>query len=107
VLFRQPHSGFDLPVNGVPLIPVNKAHDVIYVLELKKNFLSISIIEDRGFSIMINKGQVFIHPEGSIPDILVRIGVREGRLYKLERNPVHGSKGILDHGSILVIGDDE
>jgi hypothetical protein len=37
----------------------------------------------------------------------VSIGVREGKVYMLEGNFVRGSKGILDHGSMLVIEDKE
>jgi hypothetical protein len=37
----------------------------------------------------------------------VSIGVREGRLYRLQGQPVRGSKGILDHGSMSVTEDEE
>jgi hypothetical protein len=53
-----------------------EAHDVLYVPGLKKNFLSVSIMEDRGFGVMFKKGQVLIHLEGASPDTAVSIGVR-------------------------------
>jgi hypothetical protein len=37
----------------------------------------------------------------------VSIGVKEEKLYKLQGKPVGGSKGILDHGSMLVTEDNE
>jgi hypothetical protein len=57
--------------------------------------------------VLFQKGQVLIHSEGAIPDTTVNIGVREGRVYRLQGNPVRGSKGILDHGSMSVTEDEE
>jgi hypothetical protein len=37
----------------------------------------------------------------------VSIGVREGKVYRLQGKPVGGSKGILDHGSMSVTEDEE
>jgi hypothetical protein len=66
-----------------------EVEDVLYVLGLKNNFLSDSIMEDRGFSIMLNKWQVPICLKGSIPDTTVNIGVRESNLHMLQGNHVH------------------
>jgi hypothetical protein len=66
---------------------------VLYVPELKKNLLSISVMEDKGFSIMIKKGQVLIRPEGASPDTTMSIGVREGRLYRLQGKLFMGPRG--------------
>jgi hypothetical protein len=38
---------------------------------------------------------------------VITIGVREERIYRLHGKPVRISKGILDHGSMLVIEDEE
>jgi hypothetical protein len=38
-----------------------ETQDVLYVLELKKNILSISVLEDRVFVVMFKKGKVLIH----------------------------------------------
>jgi hypothetical protein len=35
------------------------------------------------------------------------LGVREGKVYRLQGKSVGGSKGILDHGSMLVTEDEE
>jgi hypothetical protein len=65
-----------------------EAQDVLYVPKLKKNLLSVSVLEDRGFFIMFKKGKVLIRLEGAIPDTTMNIGVREGKLYRLQGKPV-------------------
>jgi hypothetical protein len=65
-----------------------EAQDVLYVLGLKKNFLSVSVMEDKGFAVMFKKGKVLIRPEGASPDTTVSIGVREGNLYRLKGKPI-------------------
>jgi hypothetical protein len=53
-----------------------EAHDVLYVPGQKKNLLSVSILEDMGFVVLFNKGQVFIRSKGEIPDTTMSIGVK-------------------------------
>jgi hypothetical protein len=84
-----------------------EAQDVIYVLDLKKNLLSISSLEDGGYEVLFKKGQALIHSEGAIPDTTVTISVKEGKIYRLQGMHVHGSKEILDHGSMSVAEDKE
>ena len=64
------------------------AQDVLYVPGLKKNLLSILVMEDKGFVVTFQRGHVLICPEGASLDTEVRIGVREGNLYKLQGKPV-------------------
>jgi hypothetical protein len=64
------------------------AQDVLYVPGLKKNLLSVSVMEDKGFVVIFQKGQVLICPEGASPDTTVVIGVREGNLYRLQGKPI-------------------
>jgi hypothetical protein len=59
--------------------------DVLYVPRLRKYFLSISVMENKGFS---KRGQVLIRLEGAIPNIAVNISFREGKLYRLKDNLV-------------------
>lgn len=70
------------------------------MLGLKKNLLSISIMEDKGYVVTFQKGKVFICPQGASPNTAVRIGVREGNLYKLQGNLVqalvHDSESLND-----------
>jgi hypothetical protein len=67
---------------------------VLYVPELKKNLLSVSVLEDRGFVAMFKKGKVLIRLEEASPDTTMSIGVREGELYRLQGKLVCRSKGI-------------
>jgi hypothetical protein len=61
---------------------------VLYVPGLKNNFLSASTMEDMGFFIMFQTGNVLIHLEKAILDKIVVIGVRERNLYRLQGNLV-------------------
>jgi len=65
------------------------AQEVLYVPGLKKNLFSISIIEYKGHEVNLRKGKMFIRPEGAIPDTSLRIGVRDGNLYRLQSHPIH------------------
>jgi hypothetical protein len=74
--------------------------EVLYVPGLKKNLLSISVMEDKGYEVNFWKGQVFIRPEGASPDIVMRIRVRDGNLYRLQGQPaqtsLHTSESLCD-----------
>jgi hypothetical protein len=41
-------------------------------------------MEDMGFAIILQRGQVLISPEGASPNTTVSIEVREGNLYRLQ-----------------------
>jgi hypothetical protein len=56
---------------------------MLYILGLKKNLLSVSVMEDKGFVITFQRGKVLIRQEKVIPYIAVIVGVREGTLYRL------------------------
>jgi hypothetical protein len=43
-------------------------------------------MEDKGYEVNFQRGQVFI---GANPNTIVRIGVRDGNLYRLQGQPVH------------------
>jgi hypothetical protein len=79
-----------------------EAHDVLYVPRTKKKLLSASVMEDRGFAVMLKKGQVLIHPKRVSPDTAMSIGVREGNLYRLQGKPVqvfvHDSDNLVSYG---------
>jgi hypothetical protein len=68
---------------------------VIYVPGLK--VLSISALKDMGYAVTFNEEHVLIHSKGAdTQDAVVRLGIREGMLYRLLGQPVCESKGILD-----------
>jgi hypothetical protein len=56
-----------------------KMKKVLYVPSLKKNLLSISSLDKKGFIVAFIDGQVLMWPRGKTLDALV-IGVEEGRL---------------------------
>ena len=60
-----------------------KLRDVLYVLGLKKNLVSVSTIEDRGFWVMFRDQHVLIHPKGSNINSIVKTSVRSGKIYRL------------------------
>jgi hypothetical protein len=58
----------------------------LFVQGLKKNLLSISTLEDKGFRVDFLDGQVLLWPKSSSIDFSTMIGVREGGLYKLKQH---------------------
>ena len=54
--------------------------DVLYVPGLKKNLVSVSAIEDRGFGIYVLDGKVYIFSKAEGPSTSYVIGVRCGKL---------------------------
>jgi hypothetical protein len=41
-------------------------------------------LEDKGYAVLFQNKKVFMHSEGASPDTLVNIGVREGKVYRLQ-----------------------
>jgi hypothetical protein len=50
--------------------------------------LLVSVMEDKGFVVIFQRGRVLIRLEGAIPDTTMRIRVRERNLYTLQGKPV-------------------
>jgi hypothetical protein len=50
--------------------------EVMFVPELKVNLLSVSALEDKGYAVMFEDGQVLIRSEGATLDAAVRLGIR-------------------------------
>ena len=66
--------------SGTPM----KMKEVLYVPGLKKNLLSISALDKKGYRVAFKDGQVLMWTKGkSIEDAIV-IGEEEGGLYKLK-----------------------
>jgi hypothetical protein len=63
---------------GKPLM----VKDVLYVSRLTKNLISFSALEDKGYMILFQVGKVYIRPKDSKTTKV--IGVRRGKLYKLQ-----------------------
>ena len=58
--------------------------EVLFVLGLKKNLLSISALDAKGMRVAFIDGQVIIWPKGKTIDDTIVIGEQEGGLYKLK-----------------------
>ena len=60
----------------------------MYVPSIKKNILSVSALEDKGFRVTFMEGKALLwHKDSNLSSALV-IGVREGGLYKLLDHPI-------------------
>ena len=57
--------------------------EILYVLGLKKNVISVTVLEDKGYSVTFSKGKVLIWSKGRSINSTIVIGVREGELYKV------------------------
>ena len=64
-----------------------KMKDVLFVLGLKKNLLSISALYAKGMRIAFVDSQFLMWPKGMTIDDVVVIGEQEGGLYKLKGQP--------------------
>jgi hypothetical protein len=81
-----------------------KAVEVSHVLELRVNLLSVSAMADKGYAVMFEDGQVLIRSKGAALDATVRLGIRQGMMYKLLGRPMLGSSGFLDADSVSESG---
>jgi hypothetical protein len=74
--------------------------DILLVPELKKNLLSISASEDKGFRVAFVDGKVLVCPKDLDMDSVGAIGVRVGSLYRLIGRPiralVHDNIGLCE-----------
>ena len=61
-----------------------KMKDILFIPGLKKNLLSISALDKKGFRVAFIDGEVLMWPRGSSLEDAVVIGVEEGGLYKLK-----------------------
>ena len=64
-----------------------KMKEVLYVLDLKKNLLSISSLDKKGYRFSFIDGQVLMWSKGKTLEDVVVIREEEGRLYKLKEHP--------------------
>lgn len=69
---------------------------MLFVIELRVNLLLQSSFKDGGNGITFHKGQVFVSSVEDTQDLVVVLGVRDGRLYKFLNRPMVGYIGYLD-----------
>jgi hypothetical protein len=73
---------------------------VMHVLELSVNLHFVTTLEDMGYTMMFEDGRVLIRAEGAALDATVRLGIRQGMMYRSLGQPASGSRGILDQRSM-------
>ena len=69
---------FDKPLSFV---------DVLYVLRLTKNLISVSTLEDKGFQLKFRDHRVYIRHKGSDQSLDRVIGIRSGKVFRLHFEP--------------------
>ena len=62
--------------------------DVLYVLGLTKNLISVSTLEDKGYHVKLCDHRVYIKPKRSDRSLDRVIGIKSGKVYKLRFEPV-------------------
>ena len=60
----------------------------MYVPRLKGNFLSVEVLEVKGFTVTLTKGKAIMWPSGGGMSSAIEIGVKEGNVYRLTGNPI-------------------
>jgi len=62
-------------------------NDVLFVPGLTKNLIFASQLEDKGYVVTFQEGNVFIHSRGTSTILSKVLGVRNKNLYKLQFEP--------------------
>ena len=74
-----------------------KMKDVLYIMGLNKNLLSISALDAKEFCVAFVDGQVLMWQRGKTIDDATIIGEQEGGLYKLKGQPAQAL--VHDYGN--------
>jgi hypothetical protein len=74
--------------------------DVLYVLGLKKNLISVSTLQDKGLEVSFRGTKVLIHLKGSCLTLGQVIGVRDGKIYRLLFQPLHALATSSDNSQL-------
>jgi len=57
--------------------------EILYVLGLKKNLISVEVLESKGYSVAFSKGKALMSPSNESMSSAMIIGAQEGGLYKV------------------------
>ena len=71
--------------------------EVLYVPGLKKNLLSVGVLEDKGYTVAFTKGKAIMRPSGGDMSSAIEIGVKEGNVYRLTGNPIQAQVHVVMH----------
>ena len=55
-------------------------NEILYVPGLKKNLISVPVLESKGYSVAFSKGKALLWSSNEDINIAITIGTREGRL---------------------------
>ena len=69
--------------------------EVLYVPRLKKNLLSVGVLEDKGYIVVVTKGKDIMWPLGGDMSSAIEIGVKEGNVYRLTGNPIQAQVHVV------------
>jgi hypothetical protein len=70
---------YEINNSDIPL----QLSDVLYVPGMKRNLVSVSALEDKGYKVTFSEGKVLAWHKNSHMNSARVIGVRENSLYKL------------------------
>ena len=62
--------------------------EILYVLGLKKNLLSVGVLEEKEYTVAFTKGKAIMWPSNGDMSLAMEIGVKEGNVYRLLGNPI-------------------
>ena len=62
--------------------------EILYVPGLKKNLLSVGVLEEKGYIVAFTKGKAIMWPSNGDMSSAMEIGVKEGNVYRLIGNPI-------------------
>ena len=82
--YQYPIKGIDEASYKLDFGTPIKMKEVLYVPRLKKNLLSISALDKKGFRVAFIDGQVLMWSKGNTFEEVVVIGEEEGGLYQLK-----------------------
>jgi len=75
---------------------------MLFVPGLIANVLLVSTLEDVGYVVLFQDGHLLLYLGGATLDATIELGIRQGQSYRLLRQPVGISEGILDAGSMSI-----
>ena len=69
--------------------------EILYVLGLKKNLLSVGVLEDKGYTVAFTNGKAIMWSSDGDMSSAIEIGVKEGNVYRLTGNPIQAQVHIV------------
>lgn len=67
---------------------VSSPREILYVPSLKKNLLSVGVLEEKGYTVAFTHGKAIMWPSDGDMSSNIVIGVKEANVYRLTGNPI-------------------